>query len=356
MHLVVAWERGDEVERLQAEIASRGLDWQVSWLPLDDGATGSAADLDPDALVCTADSGWSRCRLLLDEVRVRHPHAVRIVLMEAGDNARAVDALEHAHRVLPEPLDAQTVVDAVKGVLDLQHLLDDAQLKRAIERIGALPSAPKQYLALTRLLRDPDAGTHAITAIIAQDPALAARVLRLSNSAYYAIGREIGDLRTAVVRLGQDALRRLVLASEVFASGPDMDSMRERALRTSWLAGQILPGSGAGVAATAGLLADVGRLLPPDSLGDVPHSIAGAYLLGLWGLPTPIVEAVAYHQHPTRMSGAFWITGAVHVASALVNGTEVDHDYLQRVGALHLMPQWRALAAASPADGGTSGD
>jgi len=52
------------------------------------------------------------------------------------------------------------------------------------------------------------------------------------------------------------------------------------------------------------------------------------------------------------MSGAFWITGAVHVASALVNGTEVDHDYLQRVGALHLMPQWRALAAASPADGG----
>ena len=63
-------------------------------MPLDDGATGSAADLDPDALVCTADSGWSRCRLLLDEVRVRHPHAVRIVLMEAGDNARAVDALE----------------------------------------------------------------------------------------------------------------------------------------------------------------------------------------------------------------------------------------------------------------------
>ncbi|MET0329041.1 MAG: HDOD domain-containing protein [Luteimonas sp.] len=353
MHLVVAWEHGDEVARLQSEIAARGLDWQVSWLPLDDEATASAGDLQPDALICTADSGWSRCRLILDEVRVRQPHAVRIVLREAGDTARAVDALEHAHRVLPEPLDARTVVEAVQGVLDLQHLLDDPQLKRTIERVGALPSAPRQYLALTRLLREPDATTHAITAIVAQDPALAARVLRLSNSAYYAIGREIGDLRTAVVRLGLDALRRLVLASEVFASGPGMDEMRARALRTSWLAGQILPGSGAGVAATAGLLADVGRLLPQDGhLGDVPHSIAGAYLLGLWGLPTPIVEAVAYHEHPTRMSGAFWITGAVHVASALVNGTEVDHDYLQRVGALHLMPQWRALAAASPADGG----
>lgn len=351
MHLVVAWEHGEEVKRLQDAFDARGLDWRVSWLPLSQDASASAAALEPDALVCTADSDWSRCRQWLDEVRVSRPHAARIVLMEAGDNARAVDALEHAQRVLAEPLDTRTIVAAVEGVLDLQRLLDDPELKRVIAGIGTLPSAPRQYLALTRLLRDPEAGLHAITAITAQDPALAARVLRLSNSAYYAIGREICDLRTAVVRLGKEALRRMVLVSEVFASGPEMDAMRERALRTSWLAGQILPGTGAGVAATAGLLAEVGHLLPQAGLGEVPPSIAGAYLLGLWGLPTPIVEAVAYHQHPTRMSGAFWITGAVHVASALVRGTEVDHEYLAQVGVLHLMPQWRALAAASPGDG-----
>ena len=351
MHLVVAWKHEDEVTRLQRGIAANGLDWRVSWLPLGDVSTGSAAGFRPDALVCTAESDWSRCRDLLDEVRVHRPHAVRIVLMEAGDNTRAVDALEHAHRVLAEPLDARTIIAAVQGVLDLQHLLESAPLKRAIERIGTLPSAPKQYLALTRLLRDPDAGLHAITAITAQDPALAARVLRLSNSAYYAVGREIGDLRTAVVRLGKEALRRLVLVSEVFASGPEMDRLRERALRTSWLAGQVLPGTGASVAATAGLLAEVGRLLPQDGLGEVPHNVAGAYLLGLWGLPAPIIEAVACYRTPGQMPGAFWITGAVHVASALVDGTEVDQAYLARIGVLHLLPQWRALAAASPLEG-----
>lgn len=354
MHLVVAWKHEDAITRLRSEIAANGLDWRVSWLPLGDVMTGSAAELGPDVLVCTAESEWSRCRELLDEVRVHRPHAVRIVLMEAGDNVRAVDALEHAHRVLAEPLDVPTIVAAVQGVVDLQHLLEGAQLKRAIERIGTLPSAPKQYLALTQLLRDPDAGLHAITAITAQDPALAARVLRLSNSAYYAVGREVSDLRTAVVRLGKEALRRLVLASEVFASGPEMDRLRERALRTSWLAGQILPGTGANVAATAGLLAEVGCLLPQDGLGEVPHNVAGAYLLGWWGLPAPIVEAVACYRNPGQMSGAFWITGAVHVASALVDGTEVDQAYLARVGALHLLPQWRALAAASPSDGGAS--
>jgi len=354
VHLVVAWDHGDEVTRLQNELATRGLDWRVSWLPPGADTGSSAAALEPDAFVCSADSDWPRCNRLLDEVRVRRPHAVRIVLMESGDNARAVEALEYAQRVLAEPLDTRTIAAAVQGMQDLRRLLDDPELRRVMAGIGNLPSAPRQYLALTRLLRDPEAGLHAITAITAQDPALAARVLRLSNSAYYTAGREICDLRTAVVRLGKEALRRMVLVSEVFASGPEMDGLRERALRTSWLAGQLLPGVGAGVAATAGLLAEVGRLLPQEDLGEVPHSVAGAYLLGLWGLPTPIVEAVAYHDQPTQMSGAFWITGAVHVAAALVRGTEVDHDYLARVGALPMLPHWRALAAASPGDAGTA--
>ncbi|MHC9086436.1 HDOD domain-containing protein [Luteimonas sp. RIT-PG2_3] len=349
MHLVVAWEHDDEIAALQADIARDGLDWQVTWMPLGDAATGSAADLEPDVFICDADSGWSRCQWLLDQVRQRQPHAIRIALMEPGDNRRAVAALEHAHRVLPKPMTSHEVVDAIQSVLDLQVLLSDPALKAALERVGALPSAPTQYLALTRLLRDPDVAAPAISDVIAQDPALTARVLRLSNSAYYATGREIGDLRTAVVRLGNDTLRRLVLACEVFSSGAEAEAMRDRALRISWLAAQLLPGSGSGLAATAGLLSEVGLLMPPEvRSADVPHGIAGAYLLGMWGLPEPIVAAVAYHAAPGRAPGAFWLAGAVHVAAGLVNGTEVDTEYLRRTGRLQELQHWRALAAGEP--------
>jgi HD-like signal output (HDOD) protein len=96
----------------------------------------------------------------------------------------------------------------------------------------------------------------------------------------------------------------------------------------------------------------VGLLLPPMQVQQggtaviLPQGIAGAYLLGLWGLPAPIVEAVAFHQQPAQSGKVFWVTGAVHVAAALVEGHEPDTDYLRRVGRLDQLPRWRALADA----------
>src|SRR5690606_14877465 len=143
-------------------------------------------------------------------------------------------------------------------------------------------------------------------------------------------------------------------------SGVDREAMQERALATSQLAGKLLAGPSSELAATAGLLAEVGLLLPgiedsalPGSddplteikAGSPGYAEAGAYLLGLWGLPTPIVEAVAHQSRPRRMrSGGFWVTGAVHVASALVRGTTVDESYLHSVGVLGKLPQWREMA------------
>ncbi|HBZ45962.1 MAG TPA: hypothetical protein DEO93_01275, partial [Stenotrophomonas sp.] len=125
-----------------------------------------------------------------------------------------------------------------------------------------------------------------------------------------------------------------------------------RALLASRLAAKLLPDSSAELGATAALLADIGLLLPgvrnersepADDADPRPgHSEAGAYLLGLWGLPMPIIEAVAFHLQPQRSNTrSFWVTGAVHVALALVNGDPVDEDYLQRAGVLAKLPQWR---------------
>src|SRR5690606_33288263 len=240
---------------------------------------------------------------------------------------------------------------AIASVVELRGRLDDPSLKRAIERVGTLPAAPRQYLALTALLRDPDSTASKIADVVAQDPTVAARVLRLSNSAYYSGGREITDLRSAVTRLGQDTLRQLVLASEVFSAGPEADVLRDRALRISQLAGKLLAGPSAELASTAGLLAEVGLLLPlaagVDDSSTTPYSTTGAYLLGLWGLPGPIVEAVAFHDRPSRVRGSFWVTGAVHGAAALVNGREVDEAYLRSVGQFDRLPRWRAMAEAN---------
>jgi len=170
-----------------------------------------------------------------------------------------------------------------------------------------------------------------------------------------------------VTRLGLATLRDLVLASEVFAikapPGIDRAALQQRALMASRLASRILPRSSAELGATAALLADIGLLLPgardernPPTGGaedERPgHCEAGAYLLGLWGLPMPIVEAVAFHRHPQRSSlRSFWVPGAVHVASALSGKEQVDEHYLQSLGVLHQLPGWRQMADSLVGDG-----
>lgn len=347
--LVVSNDKASAMDARQ-ELGDQGLDWTLDWTDRIDEALASGEA--PDVLVCAEQVGPYSGVGLLAQLRVRHPEAMRILLMAGGEDQDPMHALEVAQRMLPSPLDALALIEAVETALELRELLDDPALKKAIGRVGSLPAAPNLYLSLTRLLRDPDVTAAKIAGVVGQDPAVAAQVLRMTNSALFSTGREITDLRTAVTRLGQNVLRQLVLASEVFFVGSqsgEVKAMRDRALRISRLAAELLAGPSADLAATAGLLAEVGLLLPAQARMDesgavVPHNAAGAYLLGLWGLPPPIVEAVAFYQTPARIRG-FWVTGAVHVASALVSGSDVDEDYLRKVGQLEQLPRWRALAA-----------
>jgi HD-like signal output (HDOD) protein len=353
VQIVVVGGDAGEVAAVGRELVEQGLDWRLHHAAGPADVPAGDTDAAPDVLVCASRVGNSDGLAVLASLRQRHPDAVRILLLEPDGDRDVLAALTTSHRLLSEPLDSLALIEAVESVAELRTLLDDPALKQLIERVGTLPAAPRQYLALTALLRDPDSTSAQIAEVVAQDPTVAARVLRLSNSAYYSGGREITDLRSAVTRLGHNTLRQLVLASEVFSTGADAEGLRDRALRISQLAGKLLAGPSADLASTAGLLAEVGLLLP-RATGDAsttPYSITGAYLLGLWGLPGPIVEAVAFHDRPARVRGGFWVTGAVHVAAALVNGRDVDEAYLRSVGQLDRLPRWRAMVEAEAETG-----
>lgn len=359
VRIVIFGEDAQQAEEFSALFSDFGLDWRIDWLS--DVALQDAAAEPFDVFVCGLRPGGLNGPELLARVAAQHPQAVRILLLDEAPDEASIDiaqGVDGAHRVLGRPLNPDDLVNAVESVIDLRELLDSEVLKRTLGRINTLPPPPKLYLQLTRLLRDPDATNTAIAQALSQDPAIAAKVLRLCNSAYFSGGREISDMRSAVNRLGHQALLRLVLTIEAFGgpglgSSREREAMQDRALRASNLARRLLPGPSAELAATAALLAEVGRLLPGVSSGGdgdegPQYPEAGAYLLGLWGLPMPMVEAVAYQKRPGQMkSGGFWVTGAVHVATALVSGEEPDDDYLRAVGMLDRLPQWREMVEPS---------
>ena len=357
---------GDEAS-LSAEllefIADLGEEWQPLTAADGQSAMGIVAGSPVDAVIVCPQLPDLNATTLLGQIRTLRPETIRIALVDAEHGNRPPPArlIGVAHRFLPMPLAPEVLLEALTSLEELRELLDSARLRSAIGRIEKLPSPPHLYLSLTQALEhDDDTNTADVAKLVAADPAIAAKVLQLSNSAFFNSGRIISDLRTAVTRLGLSTLRDLVLASEVFSaqplSGAERNSLQQRALLASRLAAKLLPDSSAELGATAALLADIGLLLPgvrnartPEDAADnrPGHAEAGAYLLGLWGLPMPIIEAVAFHLQPHRSTTrSFWVTGAVHVALALINGDPVDEEYLQRAGVLNKLPQWRDHANA----------
>lgn len=336
-------------------ISSLDEDWRVHHAGDVAEAMQIVASVALDATIASPRIDGSGAAGLFAQIRILRPEAVRIALLDADGAAPAPRLVGLAHRFLPMPASAEVVVEAIHSLIDLHELLDNEHLKRTIGRVDRLPSPPHLYFALTRALTDDDVSASEVARLIGSDPAIAAKVLQLCNSAFYSGGRSFSDLRAAVTRLGFAALRDLVLASEVFSLPSTQtisrQALQQRALLASRLAAKLLPASCAELGATAALLADIGLLLPgvrderdPGTAdnGEPGHSEAGAYLLGLWGLPMPIVEAVAFHRQPQRASvRSFWVPGAVHVASALAGGETVDEAYLASVGVAARLPEWR---------------
>ncbi|WP_058836350.1 HDOD domain-containing protein [Luteimonas abyssi] len=335
--------------------------WQIQHVA--DGGTAMAivADAPLDVVVVAPTLPDMPAATLLGQVRALRPETSRIALI-ASQQAPPVRVLSLAHRFLPLPLSEEALLEAIGSLEELRELLDNPALRECIGRIDRLPSPPQTYLALMQALEaDEDTSAMDIARLISGDPAIAAKVLQLCNSAYFSAGRTLTDLRSAVTRLGQATLRDLVLASEVFShagdDGPGRYALQQRALIASQLARRMLPDASAELGATAALLADIGLLLPgvrderdPQAAtsGDIPgHSEAGAYLLGLWGLPMPIIEGVAFQRDPARSgTRSFWVAGAVHVATALVSGDTLDEEYLRRTGMSGRIDGWREQAAA----------
>ena len=359
MRILLVGDQASLSAELMDFIADLGEEWQPLTASDGQSAMSIVAAGPVDAVIACPTLPDLTATTLLGQIRTLRPETIRIALVDADHNNRPPPArlIGVAHRFLPMPLAPEVLLEALTSLEELRELLDSARLRSAIGRIEKLPSPPHLYLSLTQALEhDDETNTADVSKLVSADPAIAAKVLQLSNSAFFNSGRTISDLRTAVTRLGLSTLRDLVLASEVFSasalSGAERNSLQQRALLASRLAAKLLPDSSAELGATAALLADIGLLLPgvrnergapADASDERPgHAEAGAYLLGLWGLPMPIIEAVAFHLQPQKSNTrSFWVTGAVHVALALINGDPVDEEYLQRAGVLHKLPQWR---------------
>jgi HD-like signal output (HDOD) protein len=253
---------------------------------------------------------------LLARLRDEYPEIARIVVAPPPAMAVGFRIADLAHQVLPAGSRPETLREALERTLRLRELLADQRLRALAGEVDGLPSLPRVYGELTAALESPSCGAMEIAAVVCRDPALAAKVLQLVNSSFFGLPRRVTSLPQAVAYLGVATLRSLVLSTEAMslfrpaarAAGLDVDALSNRAVATATEAARLAAPEHRSDAFTAGLLSDIGLVLlaakAPELLRrdeatlGFTHGGAGAYLLGLWGLPPGVVEAVAFHHEP----------------------------------------------------------
>jgi len=209
-----------------------------------------------------------------------------------------------------------------------------SQANTLMEAIGELPTLPTVAIELTRLLDDPNTEVKQIQAIVQQDPTLCSRLLKLVNSAFYGIPREVHSIATAINILGFNAVKNIALSCFVFdffgSTDEDFD------LNAFWKHSMA---TGVAFAETArvsnqikvqdayifGLLHDLGRLsikhFAPEMLQKaqdtarmqnisltqaetdvigINHAEVGYKLAERWGFPEPLAAGMRYHHTPEQ--------------------------------------------------------
>lgn len=319
---------------------------------------------------------------LLKEVQRLHPDIVRIVLSGHAEFEAALRAVPVAHQFLAKPCDPGVLENVVERACQLQKLVNDAAVRAIVGKVNGLPAMPQLYSKLRKMLADERCNMTDIANVIKQDAGMCAKILQLVNSAFFRLSRPLSRIEEAIGYLGLEAVHRVVLVGELFdeKSAPKgtvklLTDLRTHSMVTATIASQLLPEKKQQEDAfVAALLHDIGKLLIvvhlPDyhlataahvkssgmsehaaelALFGVSHAEVGAYLLGIWGLPYFLVEAVANHHEPSRVDEAgFGVLGAVHVGNSLshilVDGAvdQPDFPYLERAGVADQWSVWLA--------------
>ncbi len=232
--------------------------------------------------------------------------------------------------------------------------------------LDALPPMPQATLDALEALRNEELGSADCAELLGHDPALAARALRLANSAFYGVPGRVMHLRDAVHLLGRRTLASLMtvaLLARQFEAGANpalsVTAFWRHAIATGYAARELAQAlqADAELAFLTGLLHDVGRLALaarfPAAMDTVlqraqdasagwhgierevfgtDHVEVGRAAAQRWRFPQAVVDAIGDHHAPgATPDGHASLADIVHVADAIAHALDLNGDPWERV-------------------------
>ncbi len=202
-----------------------------------------------------------------------------------------------------------------------------------LKQIDTLPALPATVSKVMQVTGDPESSARDLMLAVIPDQAMCATILKLANSAFFGMPREVGDLEKAVMVLGFNEIRNIVIGKAVFNSFQSICRNNREALNRFWnhsfhcgLAAKIIAeerGLSGSEMFIAGLIHDIGKLIilvgisgnhtdiielsdPTDftrylrenETYSIGHDEIAIRLFNRWLFPRSLINAVGYHHRP----------------------------------------------------------
>jgi putative nucleotidyltransferase with HDIG domain len=389
----------DETLSQEFEAKCAGVDsaWTVQHARTEEEALASCQQQTVAAVVADVNLGGKSGTELLDSFMRRQPKALRVVVSDPSNVETTMKCLGQAHHHVLKPCSAQTLGHVLEQAFAQEAWLPSEPVQGLIAQMKKVPSPLKAYTQIVEEMKSPTCSLEKIGHLIEQDPAIAAKVLQMANSAVFGLEFSVSSTTEAIGYIGLETTKAVVLLAHTFSSFDNLklvqfsiEDLWRHSIQVGRLAKHIaeLEDSNqdfAEQAFAAGLLHDIGKLMfaanhsglfgkvirlareqhcnlweaEAQVLPGVGHAELGATVLGIWGLPKVITEAVALHHRPWRQhSNAFSPITAVHVANILdheahpdpnvILPSQINTSYLNDLGLGKRVEPWRKSCAALP--------
>lgn len=233
--------------------------------------------------------------------------------------------------------------------------MDPKALRMRVENISTIPTIPSVLKQLSTIIENPKVSLNEISHFVSQDPALTTKILQMVNSALYGFPGRISSVNHAVMLLGLNVVKGLLLSVSVFEiMHKAMIGLREHSIGVAIVSREIARKKGLKEPEevfVAGLLHDVGKVIltlawpeeydrtvrEAESAGiaifdaernrfSETHAAVAGWLSEKWHFPKKLCECIANHHRPQTSALAPLETAMVHTADVIVKARGIGYS------------------------------
>lgn len=258
------------------------------------------------------------------------PDTIRVALSGYASTRSITEAVSKnlAKQYFYKPWKNEELLEYIRKMFLLEEKLKNVNLFEVVHKFEKIKTIPRLFNEVSMAIQKDDS-IEEISEMIEKDPAIAANILRISNSAFYA--SRTGNLQQAIMYIGLNNLKQIILTYEVsnfkVKYFEKSASIWSHSTETNKIFQEIyekyykkkIPS----VIGTAGLMHDIGKILMLQIFGlsyfdnvlqskdnaeilmdrevehyEIDHSTLGGYFLNWWSFPLDIIEMTMYHHTP----------------------------------------------------------